>query len=235
VSKKPDSVKLLPAYPLAAVARFVGSNPSTLRGWFRGRSYEVNSEKRRSEPVLQTRSGPGEPLSFIDLVEAHVFLLIRKRYRIPQRNIKAAREHLKRLKGGMAFLACKDFCVDSRQLYLELDGRLISLSERGQVVDREIISKGLKQLSYGSDGYASEFFPSIDGKAQDSVMLSPTQNFGRLCIAKSGVSADIIAVRFVHGEKISDIAEDYAVSPDEVEEAIRWHNRLSACDDRLAA
>jgi uncharacterized protein (DUF433 family) len=235
VIKKPDSVKLLPAYPLAAVARFVGSKPSTLRAWFRGRDYMVGDQKRRSKPILPTKSVSGEPLSFIDLVEAHVFLLIRKSYRIPRRNILTAREHLEKLKGGLMCLAHKDFYLDNRQLYVQLDGQLISLSERGQVVDKEIIAKGLSQLNYGSDGYASEFFPSIGGVEQRNFVISPSRNFGRLSIARLGVSADIIAARFVRGEKISDIAEDYAASLDEIEEAIRWRERLSPCDDRSAA
>jgi len=138
-------------------------------------------------------------------------------------------------KGGLLYLAHKDFRLDEKHLYLKLDGLFISLSERGQVVDEDIVSKGLKQLSYGSDGFASEFYPICDGVEQKSFVISPERNFGRLCIASSGVGADIIAVRFDRGEKVAEIAGDYGVTTDEVEEAIRWRNRLAPCNDRLAA
>lgn len=228
MSSKPDSVKLLPAYPLAAAARLVGSKPSTLRAWFRGREYTVGGNKKKSAPVLPTLSQAGEPISFIDLVEAHVFLLIRQRYHIPMRNIKAATEYLAQIKGSLTFLAHKDFYLDSTHLILKLENRMISLSERGQLVDKDILESGLKQLSYGSDGYASEFFPRVGQLEQRDFVLSPMRNFGRLCIARSGISADVVAARFTKGEKIADIATDYAATVDEVEEAIRWHERLAA-------
>jgi uncharacterized protein (DUF433 family) len=231
---RPESVKLLPAYPLAAAARLVGSNPSTLRAWFRGRDYTVGGKKRKSRAVLPTRSRAGEPISFIDLVEAHVFLLIRKQYRIPMKNVRRAAEYLAEIKGSLTFLAHKDFYFDNTHLFLQLSEGLVSLSERGQVVDKDIIEKGLKQVEYGSDGYASEFFPSADHAEQRSFVISPARNFGRLCIARSGVGAEVLAVRFDLGEKIADIAQDYAATPEEVEEAIRWNRRLSPHDRRAA-
>ena len=95
-------------------------------------------------------------------------------------------------------------------------------------MDKDILESGLKQLSYGSDGYADEFFPRAGQLEQRSFVLSPMRNFGRLCIARSGISADVVAARFVKGEKIADIATDYAATVDEIEEAIRWHDRLAA-------
>lgn len=184
--------------------------------------------KKKSTPLLPTLSRSGEPISFIDLVEAHVFLLIRQHYRIPMRNIKAATEYLASIKGNLTLLAHKDFYLDSTQLLLKINNDLVSLSERGQLVDKDILESGLKQLNYGADGYASEFFPRAGAVEQKDFVLSPMLNFGRLCISRSGVGADIIAARFVMGEKIADIAADYDATADEIEGAIRWHDRLAA-------
>jgi uncharacterized protein (DUF433 family) len=232
---KPDHVKLIPAYSLASAARLLGSNSSTLRDWFHGHNYSEGGERKRTSPKLLTRSKPGQPISFLDLVEAHVFLLIRKQYRIPMKKVRTASETLGQLKGGLTFLAHQDFYFDSKNIFLQIDEQLVSLSERGQIVEKDIVEKGLKQLNYGSDGFASEFFPKIGDTEQREFVISPNRNFGRLCIARSGISADIIAVRFDRGEKISDIAQDYAATADEIEQAIRWHNRLHQRDDRAAA
>ena len=221
-------MKTLPAYTLASAARLVGSKPSTLRTWFRGRNYKAGDEKKTSRPVLPTLSRSGDPISFIDLIEAHVFLLIRQRYHIPMRNIRAATEYLAQIKGSLAYLAHQDFYLDSSQLILKIENQLVSLSERGQLVDKDILESGLKQLSYGSDGYASEFYPRAGESEQKDFVVSPTINFGRICIARSGIGADIVAARFVDGEKISDIASDFGATADEIEEAIRWHERLAA-------
>src|SRR5688572_23937509 len=130
MTRRPDSVKLLPAYTLAEAARLVGSKPSTLGTWFHGRQYSVKGAKKTWSPVLSTQSSKGAPISFIDLVEAHVFLLIRRRYHIPVKHVRAAAEHLAMLKGSLMSLAHEDFYVDSKHLILKLDDRMISLSER---------------------------------------------------------------------------------------------------------
>ena len=181
---KPDRVKLIPAYSLAGAARLLGSNPSTLRDWFHGHNYSEGGKRQRTSPMLSTRSKPGQPISFIDLVEAHVFLLIRQRYRIPMRKVRAASETLSKLRGGLTFLAHEDFYFDSKDIFLQIDQQLISLSERGQIVEKDIVEKGLKQLNYGSDGFASEFFPRIGDVEQKEFVISPNRNFGRLCIAR---------------------------------------------------
>src|SRR5687768_4102135 len=207
--KEPDQVKILPAYTLAEAAHLIGSKPQTLSAWFRGRNYITKKGIKRVPPVLHTLSRSGEEISFIDLVEAHVFLLLTQGYRIPRRNIRAATETLGKLKKGLTTLAHRDFYVDSKHLLLQLDDSLISLSEHGQLVDKEIVASGLRQLNYGSDGYASEFFPRIGNKEQKEIVVSPLINFGRLCIHKSGVSAEIIATRFNTGDTIAEIAEDF--------------------------
>ncbi|MEO6036412.1 MAG: hypothetical protein ABIQ35_14260 [Verrucomicrobiota bacterium] len=224
----PDHLKLLPAYPLAAAARLIGAQPSTFHAWFRGKSYSTEGKTERTIPILSTSSRPGAPISFIDLVEAHVFFLIRKKYNIPIRNIRAAAEELSKIKGSLIYLAHKDIYLNAKHVFLKINDRLVSLSERGQTVDRDIIASGLGQLNYGSDGYASEFYPKLGDEEQKEFVVTPERNFGRICIARLSVGADVIHQRFFRGEKITDIAADYAATKDEVEGAIRWHDRLAA-------
>jgi uncharacterized protein (DUF433 family) len=227
---KPDEIKILPAYTLAGAARLIGSNPSTLRVWFRGRRpYQSTARYQRAvKPVLHTESGNGEPLSFIDVIEAHVLHTIRRGYGIPLKKVRKAIAYLEEMKGDLLFLASQDFYHDHRDVFLEIGPHLISLSESGQVVDKGVIEEGLEQLTYGSDGYAGQYFPTINGHHQKDFAINPAINFGRLSIARLGVDTNAVATRFVAGEKISNIAEDYGATPDEVEDAIRWHERLAA-------
>lgn len=224
----PSEIKLLPAYPLAEAARYLGSNPSTLRAWFHGRNYKVGGEKKWAKAVLSGTPVKGDPISFLDLVEAHVLLAIRRGYGIPLKRFRTAMDFLQEMGGDLHFLAHRGFYHDKNNLFMKLDENLVSLSERGQLVDKEIIKEGLKQIIYGNDGYAAQFFPRRDGERQESVVIDPTINFGRPCLIRLGVGAEAIAARFVAGEKISVLAQDYAATPDEVEEAIRWHERLAA-------
>jgi uncharacterized protein (DUF433 family) len=229
-ASKPDEIKFLPAYTLADAARLIGSNPSTLRVWFHGRRPYQSTARYQKEVkrVLIPHAGAGEPLSFIDIVLAHVLHLIRHQYRIPLKNVRRATEYIKQTKGDLLFLASRDFYVDYRHLFLEIGKYLISLSESGQIVDKTIVAKGLKQLTYGKDGYAGQFFPAMNGRLQRDFAIDPAVNFGRLSIARLAVDTNAVADRFVAGEKISTIAKDYGATSDEVEDAIRWHERLAA-------
>jgi uncharacterized protein (DUF433 family) len=226
----PIDIKLEPVYALAEAARYLGARPSTLRGWFHGRTYAVGDQRRRSPAALPAAQAPGVPISFLDLADAHVLLTIRRGCGIPMKRFRTAMDYFRReFKGQIHRLSHRDFCHDHRDIFVRLEDRLLSLSERGQYVDEEIISEGLRQLRYGNDGYAARFFPRFEGEGvQECVMLDPAMNFGRPCLAECGIGVDAIAVRFRAGESIADLAADYGIGSEHVEEAVRWHERLAA-------
>ena len=224
----PSEIKLMPAYPLTEAARYLHAKPSTLHAWLHGRAYRVGQERRWSKAVLASDRSKGEPLSFLDLVEAHVLLSIRNGYGIPLKRFRTAMEYLREVGGDLHFLAHRDFYHDRRDLFVKLDDKLVSLSERGQLVDKEIIAEGLKQLVYGNDGYATRFFPRRGSERQESIVLDPAINFGHPCLVRIGVGVEAISTRFMTGEKITDLAADYGATADEIEEAIRWHECLAA-------
>jgi len=224
----PQRLKLEPAYPLAVAARILGTNPTTLRAWFHGRCYATKSGKRHAAPVILATQSIGAPLSFIDLVEAHMLLAIRRGYGIPLKRLRDAMEYLRRDGGDLLFLAHRDFRHDRQHLYLSRDDYLVSLSERGQHVEPGIIQEGLRQIIYGDDGYADRFFPLVNGREQKTIMLSPSLGFGRPVLAKLGVSAAAVAARFHAGEHLRDLAADYGATPEEIEDAIRWTDRRAA-------
>jgi uncharacterized protein (DUF433 family) len=163
----------------------------------------------------------------LDLIEAHILLAIRRGYEIPLKRFRIAMDYLRETGGDLHFLAHREFLHDRRDLFLKWEDKLVSLSERGQLVDKEVIAEGLKQITYGDDGYAARFFPRHDERRQESIVLDPTINFGRPCLVRLGVGAEAIAARFVAGERIADLAQDYAATREEVEEAIRWHERVA--------
>jgi uncharacterized protein (DUF433 family) len=229
----PTEIKTLPAYALADVARFVGVSEQTMRAWFRGRP-PVSSKKggfRRAavKPILPTDSDAREPLSFLDLIEAHMLFSLRNAYKFPMRKVRIAAEYLASLEGSLTLLAHKDFFHDHGDLYLGEDEKLLSLTERGQLADKTILESGLHQVTYGKDGYADEFFPNgATGKPQREFVVNPSINFGRLSVVRLRVGADALAERYAAGEKMADIAEDYGATTEEIVEAIRWHDRLAA-------
>jgi uncharacterized protein (DUF433 family) len=60
----------------------------------------------------------------------------------------------------------------------------------------------------------------------DGIACSATHNFGRPRLEKSGVGTLAITDRFMAGESISDLAEDYGVPMSEIEKSLRFELRL---------
>ena len=231
-SSSPDEVKILPAYTLAEAARYVGVSERTLRTWFRGGPAQstIKGAFRRAavKPILPTEAGPREPLSFLDLIEAHVLFSLRKSYKFPMAKVRVAMEYLATFGDDLTALAREDFFHDHGDIYLGRDRRLLSLTERGQMADKTILESGLHQITYGSDGYANEFYPLFNNAPQRDFVINPAVNYGYISIAKKGIGADALAARYQAGEKMSDIAQDCGLSLEDVVESIRWHDRLAA-------
>lgn len=228
----PEEVKTLPAYTLAEAARYVGVSENTLRMWFRGRPPRSSKKgeflRAAVKPILPTEAGPREPLSFLDVIEAHVLFSLRKSYKFPMGKVKTAMEYLETLGGDLMVLARKDFFHDHGNIYLGQDQNLLSLTERGQIADKTILANGLHQITYGRDGYADEFFPNFRNVQQRTFVINPSVNYGYISIVKHGIGADALAARYQAGEKPIDIAEDCGISIEDVVESIRWHDQLAA-------
>jgi uncharacterized protein (DUF433 family) len=144
------------------------------------------------------------------------------------RKVKTAMEYLETLGGDLTVLAREDFFHDHGNIYLGMDQKLLSLSERGQLADKTILQSGLHQITYGSDGYADEFFPKFGNVLQRDFVINPSVNYGYISIAKNGIGADSLAARYKAGEQPGDIAADFGISLGDVVESIRWHDRLAA-------
>ena len=228
----PSEIKILPAYTLAEAARYVGVSEGTLRTWFRGRPAYTTKKGafRRSaiKSILPTEAGPGEPLSFIDLIEAHILFSLRKAYKFPMRRVKKAMEYLAALDGNLMLLAHRDFFHDHTNLYLGNDTTLLTLTEQGQFADKTILESGLRQIASGNDGFADEFFPRKDNAPQRDFVVNSSINFGQISIARLRVGAEALAARYVVGEPVAGIAEDYGAATEEIMESVRWHDRLAA-------
>jgi uncharacterized protein (DUF433 family) len=54
------------------------------------------------------------------------------------------------------------------------------------------------------------------------VALDPRIRFGRPMLAERGVPTDILFERYQAGDAVAELAEDYDLTPPEVEEAIRY-------------
>ncbi len=213
------------AYGIAEAAHYLTLPPATLRTWVRGRSYPTAEGRQFSDALIQLPE-PAEPLlSFTNLVEAHVLKAIRRRHGIPMQKVRPALLYLEEELGVSHPLARQELLTDGVHLFVEHFGQLVNLSRSGQLAVRELLEAHLRRIEHDAQGLALRLFPFSRGDSLDVpriVVVDPRISFGRPVIAGTSVRTDVIASRLKAGESVQDLAEDYRVEVDQIEEAIRY-------------
>jgi uncharacterized protein (DUF433 family) len=84
----------------------------------------------------------------------------------------------------------------------------------------------LKRIAYASDGWASRVrLPSYQ---RTEVVVDPRVAFGLPLVVHGGARVEDLVDRFVAGDTLADIAFDFDVPPEEVEDVIRVATRTAA-------
>jgi len=212
-------------YAIAAAAHYLALPPATLSSWVRGRTYPTTSGRGHSKPLIKLPD-PRQPfLSFTNLVEAHVLKAIRRHHGLAMQKVRPALDHLENRLQVEHPLAHEQLLTDGVSLFVERFGRLVNLSERGQLAVRELLSTYLHRIVHDSTGFALRLYPfSRSETAGDPcvVVVDPRISFGRPVIDGTSVRTDVVASRLKAGESIQELADDYGVESAKIEEAIRY-------------
>lgn len=212
-----NDARTTPAYPLHEAARILRVPASTLRTWFPGR-----------RPAAEAGY-----FNFLELAQAYAIQVLRSKHQLPMRRITKAIGFLKKKTGEEYPLAMTElgFQTDGVQLFVDELGRLVSASENGQVAMRTVLEKFLERVDYDNAGIALRFFPFTRDYRLDSpkfIVIDPTLNFGRPCLADRGIATAMIARRYKAGESIPELAEDYGCDSAQIDEAIRTELELAS-------
>ena len=122
-------------------------------------------------------------------------------------------------------LARKELLTDGLFVFTEHLGELLNLSEGGQLAIREVIETYLERVEHDREGLASRFYPFSRGDGRNApklIVIDPAIAFGRPVIAGSGVRASVVANFFNSGETIAELAEEYRLQTEQIEEAVRY-------------
>ena len=171
-------------------------------------------------------------MSFLNLTEAHVLAALRQNHRVPMSNIRAAVAWLSRRYDTDYPLLHPELATDGLDVFVKEFGKIISASERGQEVMREIIERYLSRIERDKHGMPIEFYPFTRGPEAATtpklIVINPAVAFGRPVISGTRVAASTIIERFKAGDSPDALAEDYRIKLDAVHEAIRSQYRDAA-------
>ncbi|MCZ6861807.1 MAG: DUF433 domain-containing protein [Alphaproteobacteria bacterium] len=214
-----------PAYTIAEAARYLKLAPATLRSWVLGRRYPTAGGNGHFRPLIGLASRQPPLLSFWNLIEAHVLRSLRTEHVVPVRALRPALAYAEKRLHVRRLLLRKELCTDAGQVFLERYGQLINLSASGQLAMRHVFSAYLKRVEWDEWMFPVRLYPFVSAGTltQDRpIVIDPQISFGRPVVIRMGISTAAIAGRVDAGEAVNDIAEDYDLTQEEVEQAVLY-------------
>ena len=219
------------AYSITEAAHYLGVPQATLRSWVLGGNYPTEKGKRFYRPIIELPDRDQRLLSFVNLVEAHVLDAIRRAHGVALWRVRKAIDYLKKQLGSSHPLAEQRFVTDKVDLFVEMFGQLVNISQEGQLAMKELIETHLRRIERDTSGLPIRLYPFTRERKPDEpkiIVIDPNVSFGRPALAGTGIATAIIAQRYKAGETIEELAEDYGRSKSEIEEAIRCELWLEA-------
>jgi uncharacterized protein (DUF433 family) len=214
-----------PAYPFVEAAHYLNIPLSTLRAWCLGQGYREDRKTRRFQSIIRLDANDRRALSFLNLVEAHVLAAIRRQHHVPLPKVRQALAYVSKEMDMQRPLAESEFQTDGVDLFLEKLGSLVNVTRAGQTEMKDVICDHLKRIERDTQGVPIRLFlftRKDDIRDQPSpVVVDPRIAFGRPVLAGRSVPTAVLADRFKAGDTLTQLAEDYETSPQNIEEALR--------------
>ena len=226
----------VPLYTVSDAARIVGVPVSTLASWAKGYVRRFPGRPNVVGRGIIASVAPGsvrEPsIPFVGLAEALVLAAVR-RSGVPMQRIRPALDELQNHLGVENALASRKLFTDGAELLFDY-GRSHQSSgacdlvvvRNGQRVFVEAISSYLRRIEYGRDGYATLIRLPAYEDAQ--VVADPTRAFGAPIFERGGVRVDDVLERFWAGEPLDELAGEFGVPVDQLEDVLRVASRRAA-------
>lgn len=217
----------VPAYSFREVALAIGVPESTVRAWCLGQS------NFKSLLVLPEEWNEHHALSFFNLIELQVIAELRREHKVPMSRIRTALQFLADNVWMAHPLVESELTVTPNQrVYIVHDGRRIDISAGGQWPLDAVIRNLLRRVHRGRRGIVTYFprvnDPKIDSDEYFPVVVDPEVCFGRPTIAGTGIPTDVVADRFLGGDTVREMAEDYDLSEEKISAALRFERVLEA-------
>lgn len=214
-----------PAYTLAEAARYLKVAPATLRSWVVGRPYPKANGRAHSSPLIHPAKHQPSTLSFWNLIEAHVLRSLRTEHGVSMDGLRRAIRYAQDSLKIERLLLSAELRTDAGKLLLERYGQLIELSASGQIAMRRMFNDHLARVEWDEWSFPVRLYPfSSSGMpvAERPIAIDAHLAFGRPIVAQSGVTTGVIARRIDAGETAIELAEDYDLSIEQIEEAVLY-------------
>ena len=212
------------AYTPTEAAHYLRLPVATLRSWLLGREYRPESGRSHFPPLVRPVRRTPPLLSFSNLIEAHVLRALRTEHGISVKELRSALRFAESELGIERLLLREELCTEGGKLFLDRYGELIELSASGQFAMRCTLQQHLRRVEWKSH-LATRLYPFVSALTPDDVrpiIIDPSVAFGRPVLAEFGIKTATIVERLDAGEMPDDIAADYDLPPQLIEQAVLY-------------
>ncbi|NOT20306.1 MAG: DUF433 domain-containing protein [Sideroxydans sp.] len=127
----------------------------------------------------------------------------------------------------------RQFHTNGIDLFVEHASELLNVSREGQEALRGDFEQALARIERDNQGAPIRLFPFSRTSASSStqpksIVIDPRLSFGRPVLAHAAIPTEVIVDRFRGGDSLEEMAKDYGVDEKEIEEALRFEQRLAA-------
>jgi len=182
-----------------------------------GYAYQVNGVVVQQPPITPgTGEEPG--VSFLDLIDiAAIGRLKSIGFSLPL--IRRVVQNCQGLLGVPRPLSTLSFKAGGREIFVHLGDTLLEVGKkRGLQAWATVLGPFLENLEYLED-IVSRWWPLGHGSL---VVIDPDYGHGLPVIENSGIRTEVVLERFRAGALHAEIAEDFGVTPTEVERALQF-------------
>jgi uncharacterized protein (DUF433 family) len=213
-------------FTLRETAAYLDVPRSTVHWWAR------QPGRKGSLITCFPRHGKQATVPFIGFAEAYVLSSFR-RAGVPLQRIRPAVEVLSREIGIDHALASKRLFTDGAEVLYDYASKRDERDLLDLVVVRtqqrqfsDLVKGYLKRIHYGGDGWADSVrLPTYE---HADVVVDPDIAFGLPLVVRGGARVEDLVDRFQAGDSVADIATDFSVPEEEVEDVIRVATRAAA-------
>lgn len=222
-----------PAYPASEVARILNLPAATVKAWCFGQTYRsAAGAPKRFKPVILPADTRARLLSFANLCELHVLSAIRRQHKISLSKVRDSVDYVRSQLGADRPLIDRQFRTNGVDLFVEHTSHLLNVSQQGQESLRGEFALALARIEWDRNGAPVRLFPfsrsTVSGAQPKAIVIDPRLSFGRPVLSGVGVPTEVIVDRFKAGDSMGEMAKDYGVDEKEIEEALRFEQRLAA-------
>ncbi len=226
-----------PLYTVTEASRYLGTPDSTLRDWVHGYRRRQSRTTIAGAPLLTTVLMPARRpnIPFVGLAEGMVLAAMRASG-VPLQRIRPAVARLQSEIGLEHALASKRLFTDGAEVLYDyadrgdddvaVAARELVVVRHGQRVFNDVVEGYLRRVEFGADGYARLI--QLPGYDVAELVVDPARGFGQPVFVRGGARLEDALSLFWAGEALDDVALEYGMPRDQLEDAIRVDGRRRA-------